>query len=96
MLPLLPPVPPVVLHDLGLFLQVLLVPHLQSEDRAMTNTHYRRDPVSLLGFSASRTFEPWWGVDAQCYRTPWLQYTFWLGLGRLRLVLRVHLPWVKP
>lgn len=57
-------------------------------------THYR-DPISLLGLSLTYHFHPWTGVDAHRYHKPWLSYTIYLGLGRLRLVLRVHLPWRK-
>lgn len=62
----------------------------------MTETHYRRDPISILGLSLTWHFPPWWGKDLHRYHKPWLSYTLYLGLGRLRLVVRVHLPWRKP
>lgn len=62
----------------------------------MTQTHYRPEPTSLVQAHAFWCWNSLWLVDWNRYRIPWLQYTLWVCLWRLRLVLRVHLPWRKP
>ncbi len=62
----------------------------------MTQTCDSTDPVSLLGFSIWWSANSHWDAFAEQSGSPWYQYALWVSLGRLRLVLRVHLPWRKP